>query len=667
MLKIGILPLFLFCALVAVAQEAIFPEPLSDRIASYDISVRLDAENKMLNADEIIRWKNPSDDTIREIQFHLYLNAFKNTQSTFNKEANPGFRQADVVKLKDEEWSWSHINKIEDEAGNDWTDFLEYVQPDDDNEYDETVIQLNLPRPVLPNDSITLKLNFTAKIPKVRVRTGYSNDFFLQVQWFPKVGVYEPAGMRFAEEGSWNCHQYHPTTEYYANFGEYNVDITVPDDYKVGASGVLYKETANEDGTRTFFFHGEDIIDFGWTASPDFMIVEDEWNHVKIRLFIIPDYDCCTDRYIQAAKNALEYFDERIMRYPFPTLTIVVPPFHGVNSGAMEYPTFITAPGMYKFPDWVRSPEYFVIHEFIHQYFQMMVATNEFEEAWMDEGFTSYYKSRIMDHYYGEKSSVIDLDFFHMGAMEFFRSRYNGMDNMSINNSVQFGWKYPFGSRARALFYSKPATWLKTLEGLLGIETMDEVMRSYFNRWKFNHPCRYDFIDVVNEVVAREKGDEFGPDMNWFFDQVLYGTDICDYAVANISNTLMPTFEAGIFEEKGMKAQKIDIDRPFRYESRVVLHRLGGIQLPVDVLIHFEDGTQKCERWNGKDRVFGFTYHGDQRIDYAIIDPDQKIYMDKNFLNNGLRIKPESKPIRRYITDLMIRLQHILQGISLLV
>ena len=151
----------------------------------------------------------------------------------------------------------------------------------------------------------------------------------------------------------------------------------------------------------------------------------------------------------------------------------------------------------------------------------MIVSTNEQEEAWMDEGFTSYWKSRILDHYYGQKNSVIDYSWFNMGAMEFFRSRYTGMRNMSIANSTLAGWEYKYGS-ARALFYSKPATWLRTLEGMVGTETMDALMKEYFDRWKFKHPCRFDFIDVVNEIIPQRHGDEFGKDMNWFFDQVLY-------------------------------------------------------------------------------------------------------------------------------------------------
>lgn len=645
------------------AQPVWFDPPLSERIASYDISVKLDTAKHQLFANQTIHWKNPSADTIFTMPFHLYLNAFKNTESTFYQESKYSGRYPDLEEMSEPDWGWSKITNIKRADRTDLTKNLRYIQPDDDNEKDQTVIEVVLDKPVMPYDSIQLELEWTAKIPRIKIRTGYSKTFYLQAQWFPKLGVYEPAGMRFAKKGQWNCHQYHRMTEYYANFGVYNVDITAPSRYKVGASGTNFKKQKNPDGTTTHFFHGEDIIDFTWTASPDFKVIEETYKGINIRLFIIPEYDCCTDRYLSSAKHALDYLGKELMPYPFPDLTIVVSPLHGMNAGAMEYPTLITVPGMYKFPRWLRSPEYFVVHELVHQYFMMMVATNEFEEAWMDEGFTSYFKSRILDHAYGEQNSVIDLPWLSMGAMEFFRSRYVGMDDIHYAESTRPGWKYPDGS-PRALFYSKPATWLKTLEGIVGLETMDDIMQTYFDRWKFKHPCRYDLIDVVNEVVAEKHGDQFGENMNWFFDFVLYGTGAADYAVGSIANNLVKDKIGGYFSDSLMVKNK-PTDK--KYESKVVIERLEEIQLPVDILVHFEDGTQKLEQWNGKSRTHGLTYFTDSKIDFVEVDPDMKIYMDRNILNNSLCVKPETATIRSYMMGWMVRIQQVFQSVSFFV
>ena len=645
------------------AQEKWFDIPLSERIASYDIDVKLDVDRHYLTATQTIYWQNPSDDTIRTIPFHLYLNAFKNTESTFYRESYGSLRFPDLANTTEADWGWINIDNIKIENGADLSDQLRYIHPDDDNSEDRTVIELVLKEPVLPHGQINLKLAWTAKIPKIKIRTGYSKDFYLQAQWFPKIGVYEPAGMRFAKTGQWNCHQYHPTTEYYANFGNYNVSINAPSDFMVGASGTRTKVEVQTDGTSTHSFHGEDIIDFTWTASPNFEVFKETYSGIELELLINSEYSCCTDRYLGAAKHAIDYLGERLMPYPFPKLTIVVPPLHGINAGAMEYPTLVTAPGMYGFPDWLRSPEYFVVHEFVHQYFMMMVATNEFEEAWMDEGFTSYWKSRILDNAYGVKNSVIDLRWVRMGAMEFFRSRYIGMDNIHLAESTRAGWEYPDGS-PRALFYSKPATWLKTLEGIVGIETMDKIMHTYFHRWKFKHPCRYDFIDVVNEVVIEKHGDKFGENMDWFFEFVLYGTGACDYAVGIIQNLESAKAMVGIWEDN-LQSKKQEAVK--KYHSTVVIERLEEIQLPIDILVHFSNGTEKNVYWDGKARTHRLTFDTDVKIDYVEIDPMQKNYMDINMLNNSKRTEPNTRGIWAYVSSWAMRIQQVFQGFSFFV
>ena len=642
------------------AQEKWFDVPLSERIASYDIDVKLDVDRHYLNATQTIYWQNPSDDTIRTIPFHLYLNAFKNTESTFYRESYGSRRFPDLGNTTEADWGWINIDNIKIEDGKDLSNQLRYIHPDDDNSEDRTVVELVLPEPILPRAKVTLKLNWTAKIPKIKIRTGYSKDFYLQAQWFPKIGVYEPAGMRFAKTGQWNCHQYHPTTEYYANFGNYNVRINAPSEFMVGASGTRTEVVVQEDGTSTHSFHGEDIIDFTWTASPNFEVFKESYSGFELELLINSEYSCCTDRYLGAAKHAIDYLGERLMPYPFPKLTIVVPPLHGINAGAMEYPTLVTAPGMYGFPNWLRSPEYFVVHEFVHQYFMMMVATNEFEEAWMDEGFTSYWKSRILDNAYGIKNSVINLRWLRMGAMEFFRSRYVGMDNIHLAESTRAGWEYPDGS-PRALFYSKPATWLKTLEGIVGIETIDKIMHTYFHRWKFKHPCRFDFIDVVNEVVTDKHGDKFGENMDWFFEFVLYGTGACDYAVGSIQNLESAKAMVGIWEDS-LQSKKQEIVK--KYHSIVVIERLEEIQLPIDILVHFSDGTEKSAYWDGKARTHGLTFDTDVPIDYVEIDPLQKNYMDLNILNNSMRTQPSTSGLWTYMSNWAMRIQQVFQGFS---
>ncbi|MEM9991538.1 MAG: M1 family peptidase, partial [Bacteroidota bacterium] len=311
---------FLLCLGHLLAGQS--TQALSDRIANYHIKVELDTAQRMLFASTDLRWHNPSKDTIRELQFHIYYHAFKNNQSTFLKEA--GGIKSIIGKSFWEDCAWgaTKITSIRDQYDNDLTDSQTYIQPDDDNEADQTVLRLLLKEPVLPYDSIQLDMQWQANIPKLLIRTGYNQDYYFMAQWFPKLGVYEPAGMRFAETGQWNCHQYHLATEYYANFGTYEVEITTPKGYVVGGSGKRIKTTETA-STQTLTYRANDVIDFAWTAYPNFIEVVDNWEHVTLRLLRHPDRSCLTERYLTSAKYALEYMDKYVGKYPYSVLTIV--------------------------------------------------------------------------------------------------------------------------------------------------------------------------------------------------------------------------------------------------------------------------------------------------------------------------------------------------------
>ncbi len=665
-LYIGLILLMAVTAL-SFSMKEFLSTPLSPRIANYDISVKLNTEDKTLKGKEILYWKNTSSDTIKELQFHLYLNAFKNTQSTFMEE---GGRNIPMMDEKENVWGWIDIGSMKDEAGNELVSGMKFIHPDDDNENDQTVVSVPLANPILPNGKIKLDIDFTAKLPKVIARTGYSKNFFLVAQWFPKIGVYEPAGTRYATKGQWNCHQFHARSEFYADFGIYNVDITVPADYVVGATGSLQVVDSN-DGTKTYFYRAEDVIDFAWTCSPDYVVMEDTWNDVSIRLLIQPEHQSLSERYISSAKNALDYFDKYLGKYPYNTLTIVDPPLHGAGATGMEYPTFITGLSFYDMPEGLKAVEMVTIHEFGHQYFMGLLASNEFEEPWLDEGFNSYLETRIMDHYYGEKNSVMDFWAYHMGNAEMQRNNYLSMNNPKIAENFRASWEFKHGGYG-SLTYAKTATWLKTLEGLVGIETMDEILKTYFERWKFKHPCATDFIAVVNEIVKKNHGNEFGENMNWFFDQVLYSAEICDYKLAFVSNTKIKK-DLGIFENKDSwvsadeKDTKEEDDENTVYKSRVVIYRMGEVIMPVEVLVHFENGEEKLVTWDGKDRSFEINYEGTNEVEWAQIDPNEKVYMDQNFINNSYTTKPKKASQQKYGTLFLLWVQNVMQTLSMLI
>ncbi len=633
----GLLP---FLALGQLpAPKPIFRTPLSPRIANYRIQVTLNTTTKRLTGTETLTWRNTSNDVIRELQFHLYLNAFKDRKSTFMRESG-GQLRGDYIDADDKDaWGWTNLKSMKVRGGE--TLAWQFIQPDDLNQDDRTVIRVPLSKPLGPGQSITLDMAFDAKLPKIFARTGFSRDFFLVGQWFPKIGVYEPAGTRYARQGQWNCHQFHAHSEFYADYGVYDIDITTPKEYWVEATGLMQGEIMHKNGTKTLRYHAEDVVDFAWTASPHFQEATSQWKHVKITVLLQPEHTDQAQRHIDAAKAALAYFDKHLGKYPFPNLTVVDPPYHAMGAAGMEYPTFITAGTVWQIPKGIRAPEMVTVHEFGHQYFMQLLASNEFEEAWLDEGFNQYYEGRIMDETYGPKAAVVDLFGYRLGDLENSRDGYVHLDNPAIGPSFGNTWQLP-DNYYGVLTYSKTATWLRTLEGLLGRKIMDEIMQTYFDRWQFKHPNAGSFIAIVNEIAPARTGFRYGNDMNWFFDQVLYGDNVCDYKLVSVSS------------------KKLDK----QYTSTVRVDRLGDARMPVDVLLHFADGKELMLFWDGKGRTKTFTVTEPAELIWAKADPKQKLYIDTNFNNNSLTRQPSSAPAAKYAAKVLFWIQNWLQWLA---
>jgi len=630
------------------------------RIANYDITANYNASEKTIDGKMTLHWTNVSSDTIKELQFHLYLNAFKNSSSTFMKESNQQFRSTGFTIDDKAQWGWIDIISIKKGAYN-LTSSIKYIHPDDDNAEDRTVISVQLPDSVLPGKSIDIDIDFKSKLPKILARTGFSDNYAFVGQWFPKIGVYESKGQLNAIKGGWNCHQFHANSEFYADFGVYKVDITIPQNYIIGACGLLMKEQKNSNETTTYSYLSEDVIDFAWTTSPRFKVVESKWKDVKILLYIQPEHYNLADRHINSAKIALEYMDENVGAYPYKVLTIVDPPFRGLESGGMEYPTLITTDAFAHMPDGFKMIEMVTIHEFIHQYFMGLLASNEFEEAWMDEGMTTYFETRVMDNAYGSNTSLLDLFGFRMGDIEMQRASYVYARNGSDAEMKKFSWLQSRNSYG-VLAYNKPMTFLTTLERILGKETMNEIFKTYFEKWKFKHPCTEDFIAVVEDVLKKRKESVLYFDLKQFFNQMLYRTETCDYEVTSIINgQSLP--KAGYYAEND-KNEFIYKKSDKSYTSTVKLRRNGELIFPVEVLIHFGNGDERREVWDGKNRTQEFIYESNQKIMWVKLDPDNKLLVDTNLKNNSYTLEANTHPFWKYTVKFLFWVQNILQSVA---
>ena len=430
-------------ALVATLCSGMFgvipalADPLPEhavRVVSYSIDVSLDPATHTLTGIEHVTWHNPSSGAVPDLWFHLYLNAFRNTKSTFLRESG---RQLRGVEIPVDGWGWTDITRMTLANGIDLLHGATPMAPDDGNADDKTVLRTALPQPVPPGGDVALDIAFTARLPRVFARTGYAGEYYLVGQWFPKLAVYEAAGVRGRAAGGWNCHQFHANSEFYADYGRFDVRITTPQRFVVGATGHLESTERHGGGTVTHRFVQDDVHDFGWTASPTFVDVKDSFvasrevseadyaaaarlvgrpidemrlSDVGIRLLMQPSHMPQAPRLLRSIRAAIKEFGLWYGRYPYPTLTIVDPPYGGLGSGGMEYPTFITGGTSVLLNHWpfenIHLNDEVLAHEYGHQFWYGLVGSNEFEEAWLDEGFDSYSTGRLVGRLFGERRSM---------------------------------------------------------------------------------------------------------------------------------------------------------------------------------------------------------------------------------------------------------------------
>lgn len=619
-------------------ETASLGKPLSVRLVAYQIDARLDPVRKTIDATESLTYHNLTGHPLQVFPFHLYLNAFQ-PKSTFMTEVRlSGTRGTGPGSGWDpKHYGAIEVKSLEVVGQGDLTRQMQFIQPDDGNKDDYTVFQIRLPQPVPPSGSVEFKFAFHDQLPEVVERTGYKRNFFMVGQWFPKVGVWW--------HGAWNCHQFHSTSEFFADFGTFDVKTTVPANYVLGSTGDPVARVNNPDGTKTVTWHAEDIHDFSWTASPDFHLAEDSWTGsagtVKIHLLMSPGNLRQTERYLDSLKGTLDRFDRWYGPYPYNRITVVDPPHGALDAGGMEYPTLITGGSVWWEPRGLRETEIVTEHEFGHQYWYGMVATNEFEEAWMDEGINSYTEAKILDSLYGQGQSAVN--WLGMTADDSGLLRMEYLNEPDTDPMTHFAYKYMNSSAYGGITYGKTATVLLTIEGLIGEDTMRQAMHAYFMRYRFTHPTGEDFLKTIEEVSGRN--------LRWYYDQAVYGTNILDYEVRSIRSDRVD------WHEKNPPPAK---EGQTLYRDTVLVDRKGDFIFPVEVEVKFSNGERVREHWDGRERWIRYTYEKKARVVSAEVDPEHKVLLDRDFFNNSKTEKPDSRATRK----LSVYWLFVTQGIS---
>lgn len=552
-------------------------------VASYSIQASLDVQAKTIRARETITYTNTSLVPIPDLVFHLYLNAFKDQNSIFLKESQglsrgygwdpqyPGW--IDVSTLRIVNGPALQLALLED----------------------GTLARASLPSALAPGQTLHLEVEFNELLPKVFARTGFVDDFFLVGQWFPKLGVWE--------NGAWNAYPFHANSEFFADFGNYDVVITLPKEYVTGGVGQPVSQKDNGDGTQTISYHAGGVIDFAWTACPRFQSASRRVGPVDLVYLYLPEHDWSVKRALDAAQAALTHFGDWYGSFPYARLTVVDVPDNGLGAGGMEYPTFITSgtesiTGLGPEPTKVgldRSLELVVIHEAGHQWWQSTVAFNEAEEPWLDEGFTDYSTSRLAQELYPDENSAFQISNYRASYLDTRRFEYVNDPAVPMYGKAWDFKTIQYGIAA----YSKPVLSLTTLERVLGSRIMMKLMSAFYQHYQFAHPTTKDFRSTVQQITGQYHA--------WFFDGLVYGSGVLDYSVKSVN------------------------------DQSVTVERKGSLIIPTEVLVTFTNGTTQLETWDGSQAEKTFEFPNRPSVTSAQVDPQQKLLVDLEWSDNGLR------------------------------
>ena len=596
------------------------PKPLSQHITEYHIQVSWDEESRTLHGRQMMTWKHPGTVPVRELVLHLYPNAFASMNTTFNRESGGMLRKDRSPQGNSGQMI---LRRVTGADGEDLSAGLKFVQPDDGNAHDRTLAVLSLPRPVYPGEAVTLHVEFSVRMPQVYARMGVHGEFVMAGQWFPKFAAYEPKGVRGREAEGWNMHQYHGNTEFYADFGLYNVQIEVPADYTVAATGFPVRQPAVRGDRKTYRFYAEDVHDFAWAASPHFVYAEEPFSTeqipgVRIKLYLDPRHEHLKDRYFLAAKKALAAFSEWYGEYPYSTLSIVVPPPGAGGAGGMEYPTLVTAWSADD-PDPGLELERVVVHEIGHQFWYGMVANNEFEEAWLDEGFTSYIEDKLMRAEYGARANRL-------------------LEATFITNPAalkQAGWMYASHDHYAENVYLRAKLVLLDIERKIGEEKMAQVLKTYFRNWRFRHPSTADFQNTL-EAVTRQDWDEY-------FRLYVYGGSMADVAVT------------------GIRVRPVAADGGTVYDSRIRVEVRSGIPEPTVIRVGLADGSTHDVAWDSGAGRTELKVLSRSPVVWALVDPAHELILENRHINNFYKAEIDAKQETR-LTVFFTRLIEALIG-----
>lgn len=562
---------------------------------SYNISVHLDAEQHILLGSEQISVVNSSDRSLKELYFHLHPNRFMDEGSIYAKEIG-----------------LSTFDRVFSQKGDSGYILIEEINVDGvphEGTIDDTILLIDLQKPVSVGEEVKIDLVFRTKIPQDTPRFGHSRGNYYISWWYPWLAAYDAEG--------WHPYQSYgkDPDETYSNFATYRVDITLPQEMVVGATGILEEEIGHPDGTKTMTFFAENVHDFTWVADFRYAVETLFWEDVTIRSLYFPEHEKTGKRVAQYARDAIAYFSEAYGRYPYANFTVAEV---GMRGGAMEYPQLaMLCYTSYSMPSFMSALRQMTVHETGHQWFFGMLMNDQVNETWLDEGFTTFIAEA---EYLGSKGGYYDVEALDnlplIGPL--LKNVLSTEAQPSLRDVLSLGyWMLRLENEEVPLLirredirpgqarsdYERGAFTLLALQAVVGEETFFKIMRSYVERYRFQRVTTQDFIQVAEEVS--------GQDLGWFFDQWLLTTKQIDFVLEDVI------------------VHRVDE----AYVIRVALRQDGEMRMPVDVEVTLENGEVLNKHWEGRERCGVLTFYAAAYPQSVVVDP-KEVFPDLHPENN---------------------------------
>jgi hypothetical protein len=481
-----------------------YPDPQSR--ADYDIQAVLSPDSSTISASADIVFTSGVDFPVDTLWIHLYPNAYRDYTTAFGQDLEKS-AMYDFRRSEEPDRGWIELS--------DWTVNGEITEA----HVNGSLGYFILSTPLEAGASVQLNGNFLVRVPIFWSRMGRYRETFQITQWYPKMCVLDQSG--------WHKSQYHAEGEFFSDFGDYSVAIDVPSDFITAATGMITETAFSADSSRRIdHWTATDVHDFAWSSSPCYTIRDHVFTYpdggtVRVHLVLLDEDENYWEGIAEVVDSTLACYGEWYTPYPYKDLWVVDPVVPG--SGGMEYPQFIL--GYFDEPMF-RSLEMVIAHETGHQWFYGILANDEVDEAWLDEGMNSFSELRFMERRYGFSGNMttaprwlLNLSDRDMNALDYVSNVYRDITPV-LSRSTNAG----DGSYSTSYtYYTKPALFMSLLQAQLGDSLFNDVMATYFERFSFNHPHTEDFQAIVEEL----SGESWAAVFNFW----LRGTDSSDIRV----------------------------------------------------------------------------------------------------------------------------------------